>query len=206
MNTLTSHIGRMAAAITLVTAAILNPVHAAPGAHGPNGEHLDSKETAQTGRQQVPTFEAKSELFEMVGRFNGGELSLLIDRYETNEPVLEAAVDVESGAVKAAAKFHADLGDYAIDDQAFLKALGAPGEHPLIITVVAGQDSDLLDGVLHVGGQDLAHDDNGHDHGPMPWGRWALIALAFLGFALLARGLNSSHAAKKTNELKGDAA
>lgn len=206
MNTLTSYIGRMAAAITLVAAAILNPVHAAPGAHGPNGEHLDSKETAQAGGQQVPTFEAKSELFEMVGRLSGGELSLLIDRYETNEPVLEAAVEVASGAVTAAAKFHADLGDYAIDDEAFLKALGAPGEHPLVITVVAGQDSDLLDGVLHVGTKELAHDDHGHDHGPMPWGRWALIALAFLGFALLARALNSSHAAKKTNELKSEVA
>lgn len=206
MNTLTSHTSRMAAAITLLAAAILSPVHASPGAHGPSGEHLDSKETTQAGGQQVPAFEAKSELFEMVGRLSAGELSLLIDRYETNEPVLEAAVEVESGAVKAVAKFHADLGDYAIDDEAFLKALGTPGTHPLIITVVAGQDSDLLDGVLHVGGQDLANDDHGHEHGPMPWGRWALIALAFLGFALLARWSSSPRTAKKTNELKGDAA
>lgn len=196
MNTPTPRIARTAA-LALLAAAFFCPVQAGPGAHGPNGEHLDTEATAQTDVQQMPSFEAKSELFEMVGRLGTGELSLLIDRYETNEPVLEASVEVESGALKAAAKFHADLGDYAIDDKAFLKALAAPGAHPLVITVVAGPESDLLDGVLQVGNPGASHDeqDHGHEHGSMPWGRWALIALVFLVCALLARWLGASRAA-----------
>lgn len=56
------------------------------------------------------------------------------------------------GALKAAAKFHADMGDYAVDDEEMLKLLATSGEHPIIVTVLAGQDSDLLDGTLKVSG------------------------------------------------------
>lgn len=202
MNTLNAHICRALATLTLLVAGALSPTFAAPGAHGPNGEHLDSNTSAQPSGQQAPSFEAKSELFELVGRLSGGELSLLIDRYDTNAPVLGATVEVETGSLKATAKHHADLGDYAIDDEAFLKALGAPGEHGLVITVVAGEDSDLLDGVLRVSTQEASHGD----HGPMSWARWVLIALMLVGFALLARWWNISRADKKTNTSKGDAA
>ena len=41
------------------------------------------------------------------------ELSVTIDRYDSNEPVLGAAVEVESDGMRAAAQFHADHGDYA---------------------------------------------------------------------------------------------
>jgi hypothetical protein len=131
---------------------------AAPGAHGPNGEHLD--ENAQPGAVSVaPRMEAKSELFELVAILSGGELSILIDRYDTNEPVLAGKVEVEAGPLKTVAKFHADHGDYAVDDAAFLKALGQPGEHALVFTVIAGEQSDLLDGTLRVAAaQDHAHD------------------------------------------------
>jgi hypothetical protein len=92
--------------------------------------------------------EAKSELFELVARLEGGHLSILIDRYASNEPLLKAAVEVEAGALKAKASFHAEQGDYVVEDPALLKLLGTPGEHPLLITVVAGDEADLLEGVL----------------------------------------------------------
>lgn len=210
MNLSTPYVGRSVAALPLLAAVFVFQVQAAPGAHGPNGEHLDTNATAQVEGQQIPSFEAKSEVFEIVGRLSTGELSLLIDRYQTNEPVLDASVEVESGAVKGVAKFHPDLGDYAIDDEVFLKALAAPGAHPMVVTVVAGQESDLLDGVLQVGIQNATHDEHdqghGHDHGSIPWGRWALIALVFLGFALLARWLGAPRKAKKVKEQKGDVA
>jgi hypothetical protein len=83
----------------------LSPVWAGPGAHGPNGEHLDTP-LASSGpsADSAPRFEAQTELFEVVGRLQGGELSLLIDRFETNEPVLKAMVEVASGAVTAQAR------------------------------------------------------------------------------------------------------
>ena len=118
--------------------------------------------------------EANSDTFELVGTLVGGELSIFIDRFVTNEPLLQAQVEVESGALKAQAKFRAEIGDYKIDDPAMLQKLSTPGEHPLVITVIAGKDSDLLDAVLRVPAS-LAIDDH-HFH----WEWWALGALASL--------------------------
>ena len=146
---------------------------AGPGAHGPNGEHLDSPKT-NNPMQAGLRIEANSDIFELVGTLSGGELSIFIDRFVTNEPLLQAQVEVESGALKAQAKFRAEIGDYKIDDPAMLQKLSTPGEHPLVITVIAGKDSDLLDAVLRVPAT-LAADDH-HFH----WEWWALGALATL--------------------------
>jgi len=167
--------------------AMCGPASAGPGAHGPNGEHLDSPEQATAGVSQSPQLDAKSELFELVANLGGGELSLLIDRFATNEPVLNAAVEVESGKLKAKATFHADIGDYVVDDPAMLKLLAAPGEHALVITVIAGEESDLLDGVLRVGARS-AEDTHAHEHGPgvSAWLLWAAgAAIAAIALALL---------------------
>lgn len=174
--------------------AVAMPVTApaAPGAHGPDGEHLDGP--AQRGSAGTsPRLEAKSELFELVARLSGGELSILIDRYETNEPVLGATVEVESGALKARATFHADHGDYAISEPALLAALARPGQHALVFTVMAGQDADLLDGTLVVaapaGPAQLAR-GHGHGHFELPraasWGAGLFIAAA-LAFVVWRR-------------------
>jgi hypothetical protein len=143
---------------------------AAPGAHGPNGEHLDAPAQAGANSGSTTSFEARSEEFELVGRLQGGELSILINRFATNEPVLNATVEVETANLKAPAKFHADMGDYAIDDANMLKALAVPGDHSVVVTVLAGSDSDLLDGTLTApggtsDGHGHSHDDD-HAHGP----------------------------------------
>jgi hypothetical protein len=160
---------------------------AAPGAHGPNGEHLDAPAQAIAGRSGAPRMEASSETFELVGHLRADEFSMLINRFETSEPVLEAQVDVEVDGVKAAAKFHSDMGDYAVDDAAFLKALRAPGEHALVVTVIAGADSDLLDGTLKNDGAAAGSGEGAHGHShDDEHGRLAtpiLLALLFLGGA-----------------------
>lgn len=166
---------------------------AAPGAHGPGGEHLDSGHSPAGSGQGAPRIEASSEAFELVARLHGDALSILVDRYETNEPVLGARVEATLGELKATAKFRADHGDYAVDDPAFLKVLAAPGEHALVFTIVAGQDSDLLDGTLVVA--PLAA-DHGHSHR----GEWLLIGLGALGllgisFYLVRRRFRTRHAA-----------
>jgi hypothetical protein len=156
-------------------------IWAGPGAHGPNGEHLDAPTTDLANLMQASLqIEAKSDLFELVATLTGSELSIFIDRFATNEPVLQAQVEVESGALKAKAKFHADMGDYVIDDQAMLKKLSSPGEHPLVITVLAGKDSDLLDAVLRVPASSVVHDHGIH------WAWWALGALAALALLGIA--------------------
>lgn len=176
-------ISRLVSTGLTVSLLALMPVitWAGPGAHGPNGEHLDSPTMGNANATRASLqIEARSDLFELVATLTGGELSILIDRFATNEPVLRAQVEVESGGLKAQAKFHEDIGDYAIDDPAMLKKLSSPGEHPLVITVLAGEDSDLLDGVLRV--PTFPAD---HEHG-IHWAWWvlgALIIFALLGIA-----------------------
>ncbi|MBC7942538.1 MAG: hypothetical protein H7Z19_22770 [Chitinophagaceae bacterium] len=168
---------------------------AAPGAHGPNGEHLDGP-TSMRAASALPRVEAQSEAFELVATLYGSALSVLIDRFETNEPVLNAQLEVETGGVKAKATFHADQGDYAIDDPKLLALLRTPGEHGLVFTLVAGKDSDLLDGTLVTAGggaaalaakNDHGHahstDDHGHGHGD------ELERAAWIGAGVAALGL-----------------
>lgn len=158
-------------------ALALGPAQASPGAHGPNGEHLDAPLGA-SGSGSVPLVETFSEDFELVGQLSGGELSVMIDRYQTNEPVEKAQLEVQYKDIKAKATFHADMGDYAIDDARLLKALAVPGKHALLFTLVAGEESDLLEGTLVV--PEAHHDDA--EHGGA-W-KWALGAV-LLGAALL---------------------
>jgi len=167
------------------------PTHAAPGAHGPNGEHLDAPAQGSSGSGNAPRFEAKTETFEMVGKLQGGELSILINRFETNEPVLEATVELETGNVKAKAPFHSDLGDYSVDDKAFLDAISKPGQHSLVIMVVAGQDSDLLEATLSVAA-DTAQTPHDHPHAwwesrSALYGALCLAAVVLVAAMLLRR-------------------
>lgn len=142
---------------------------AAPGAHGPNGEHLDAP-TAMRAASALPRVEAQSENFELVAELRAGELVIVVDRYDSNEPVLGAKLDVERGDLKAAATFRAEQGVYAVTDATMLKALAAPGEHGLVFTLLANKDSDLLDGTMVTAGGGGsaaagAKDDHGHAHG-----------------------------------------
>lgn len=169
------------AAVAALALAVL-PALAGPGAHGPGGEHLDAPVTAAAAAGSQPRVEASSDLFELVGQLYAGELSLLIDRFETNEPVLDAQVEVESGGLKAIAKFHADHGDYAVDDARLLALLRQPGEHALVFTIVKGQESDLLDGTLSPAAATALVDE--HDIGLGAGGRLALV----IGAVALAAG------------------
>ena len=164
-------IGAVLAASLLAVMPVL--AWAGPGAHGPNGEHLDAPKT-NNSMQAGLRIEANSDVFELVGTLAGGELSIFIDRFVTNEPLLQAQVEVESGALKAQAKFRVEIGDYKIDDPAMLQKLSMPGEHPIVITVIAGKDSDLLDAVLRVPASLAVADHHFH------WEWWALGALATL--------------------------
>jgi hypothetical protein len=185
----------MAAALSTLLLVATSSSMAAPGAHGPNGEHLDGPTTMRAA-SALPRVEAQSEAFELVAELRPTELAIVVDRYETNEPVLGAKLEVESGSLKAVAAFRAEQGDYAVTDAAMLKALAAPGEHGLVFTLVAGKDSDLLDGTLvgSAGGvvTAAAKDDHGHAHGGDDHGHGhdhELERAAWIGAGVAALGL-----------------
>ena len=135
--------------LVVLTLAAISPLPglAAPGAHGPNGEHLDQQDVVAVGAAR-PRVEAKSESFELVANLEAGLLVILVDRYATNAPVLDAQLEVEVGSHKAVATFRPDSGDYVTTDPALIEAIASPGEHALLFTLVTGEDADLLDGTL----------------------------------------------------------
>jgi len=183
-----------AGAMTLLLANA--PALAAPGAHGPNGEHLDAPATLRA-TAALPRIEAHTEAFELVAELRASELAIVVDRYESNEPVLGAKLEVESGPLKAVAEFRADQGDYVVTDAAMLKALAAPGEHGLVFTLVAGKDSDLLDGRLVSaaagGAAAAARSDHGHAHGSDDHGHdHELERAAWIGAGVATLGLTGA--------------
>jgi hypothetical protein len=121
---------------------------ASPGAHGPNGEHLDGP-VAMASAAEL-RFETHSELFEIVGRLEPAALVFYVSRYESNQPVLDAKLEVELGALKAMAAYLAADGTYQVTDKALLAELSKAGRHAMVLTLLAGSESDLLDATLTI--------------------------------------------------------
>ncbi|MBB2917667.1 hypothetical protein [Cupriavidus alkaliphilus] len=166
--------------VLFLTLAIALPAaHAGPGAHGPNGEHLDAPADTGAAAHAQPSIEANTEAFELVGTLATEELSVMVDRYVTNEPVLDGTLEVEFNGIKAQGKLHADAGDYAFTDEKLLQALRRPGQHALVFTLVTGNESDLIEGTLNVAADE-------HEHGIAWWqARWPWLVLLA---ALVAAG------------------
>jgi cobalt-zinc-cadmium efflux system membrane fusion protein len=159
-------------ALAIMLVAAPPPVSASPGAHGPNGEHLDTPAGAALA-ESSPRVEAHSEAFELVARLVDGRLSMMIDRYETNEPVLAATVEVENDSRSASARFVPEDGSYVVDDAGMIEAISQPGQHSLVFTLVAGDETDLLDGTLAV-------DDDTHVHAAVGGRNQAIAAVLAL--------------------------
>ncbi len=111
--------------------------------------HEHSETPASASAQ--PRFETRSDIFELVGRLDGHALRLHIDRYATNEPVAKANIELASGNWKASAKPQPD-GSFLAD----AGALAQVGKYPLVISVTAGAESDLLDATLDVAGHEAS--------------------------------------------------
>ena len=123
--------------------------------------------------------EAHSDLFELVGVVDKGEMTVYVDRYATNEPVIDAKIEFEAGDVKGVAQPRPD-GTYLVK----FDALSKPGQVPLSFTVTAGADTDLLAGELALGEPHEEHEVAGR-----PWLQWMAYAAIVLATLLLAAAL-----------------
>jgi hypothetical protein len=146
-------------------------------AAGPGHDHGSAP--AVTGGKASPRFEARSDLFEVVGVLGNGELSITVDRYASNAPLLGARVELESGPVKALGQFHADHGDYSFVSAPFEK----PGSYPIVLTISAADDIEMLAGNLLV--PDAAAADTGHAHSHVSWQAGAALGALAMAFAAL---------------------
>lgn len=93
----------------------------------------------------APRAEAQTELFELVATPGNGQLTIFVDRFASNAPVTGAKVEVESGSWKAVAQA-AGNGSYRVNAPQFAR----PGSYPLLFTVEAGTDTDLIETTLVV--------------------------------------------------------
>lgn len=174
----------VAATALLVTFAVAGDGH----------DHGEAKPT--TAAAALPRFTAQSDLFEAVGILGKDELVVYIDRAASNEPVVNATVELESSGIKLVGTFEAKLGEYHFDAKPFAKT----GEYPITLTVKAGADSDLLAADLDVHDAGAAASTAGasaQTHGwkrAAQWGGGGLVVALLLFFGvrrLIANRRNS---------------
>jgi hypothetical protein len=119
---------------------------------GPGHDHGDVQIAAATG-PATPKFSTHSDLFEVVGIVDGPHLDVYIDRFVDNAPVADAKVEIESGKIKLVGKYLKEEGTYEFEAAAFKNT----GTYPIVLTVSAGKDTDILTSALVVGQIDAAH-------------------------------------------------
>lgn len=121
-------------------------------AHG-DEEHAGA---APVPSQSVaPRALASTEEFEMVAVLDAKKMSIYLDRFASNEPVLKAKVEVEGAGVKAYAK-ETSPGVYEIE-----LPLLKPGKYPLTMTLEAGDVNDLLSTSLDIESPAVSAQHNG---------------------------------------------
>ncbi|VTZ50661.1 Multidrug efflux pump subunit AcrA (Membrane-fusion protein) [Methylocella tundrae] len=108
-------------------------------------EGHDHETAAPVASNNFPRAEAASSAFELVAIKQGAELETWLDRFETNEPVRDAIIDVETPAGPATA-VKAPNGSYRIP----AAWASAPGRYDLIFTVTDGGNVDVLTATLVV--------------------------------------------------------
>ncbi|WP_255249998.1 efflux RND transporter periplasmic adaptor subunit [Polaromonas sp. AET17H-212] len=160
-----AHIQKVLAAIFFIAFNFFATAWAA-GDHG-------AEAPATAGAVTSPRISSHSDLFELVGVVENGEMKIYLDRYTSNEPVTDAKIEVEAGAAKGTAAPQQD-GSYSFKHE----LLGQPGTLAVSFVIAAGKDTDLLAGDLVITDP---HAEDDHAGVKRPWLRWA----AYAGAALL---------------------
>jgi len=160
-------------------------------AHGDEPHDGDAHGSPTPTAESAPRAQAQAQTdaFELVAVLTPAgtgpaQLTLYLDRFDTNAPVTRATVEVESGPFKAVAKA-VEPGVYTVPGQAFAEA----GRHPLTISVQAGDDADLLEATLVTPGDLAASPPSavGRLFDLHAFGRWAALGvMAAVAWACLA--------------------
>lgn len=134
--------------------------------HGPEVS-VPVAATATSGER----LELKSPDVELLGILGDGKLTLYADRYATNEPILNAKIELESNGRKLQAQ--------AANDGSYTAAAGwlkQPGRHEIVVSVEADGLQDLLIGTLEVPGLKT----EAHARSWLDYAQWAAGGVAVL--------------------------
>lgn len=128
----------LGAAALLVVVAALMPTWRDPRPRSESRAAVPPGASAPDASSEDARFAAASDLFELVGALEGRRLTLWLDRFADNAPVVGATLELEIGETRVVAR--------AVDDryEADLPSPPAPGTLPVTVTVTAGKDMDLL--------------------------------------------------------------
>ncbi|MET0310486.1 MAG: hypothetical protein ABW051_00400 [Burkholderiaceae bacterium] len=143
-------------------------------AHAHDG-HDDGVAPAAAGAAS-PRVTAHSDLFELTGIAQNGQLTVYLDSYATNEPIANARIEFESGETRGTAAPQPD-GTYLIK----FDALARHEVVPFAFTVTAGQETDLLAGELDLSEAHAHEETAGRD-----WMKLAAYGAAGLLLCALA--------------------
>lgn len=131
---------------------------------------------------QGPRTEAQTDAFELVATLEQDRLVLHIDRFDTNEPVVGAQVEVDTGTVQAKAT-QSSPGVYWVAQG----TLGQPGKHPLTITIETEDTADLLTATLEVPTAPAPTTSGPISEPWMAWGLGGTLLLSGAGLLALRR-------------------
>lgn len=126
-------------------AAPLGLVLLATPAMGHEGHDHGPPSPPVAAQSLAPRVSAESRDFELVAVLETGRLTVYVDDHATGAPVENAALEVESGAFRAAG-VHTGQGVYRLD----AAPLATPGRHDLVFTVQTPTTADLLPATLEV--------------------------------------------------------
>jgi RND family efflux transporter MFP subunit len=139
-------------------------------AHGDDGGH-DQPAAHTDARPSGGRIASSGSVFELVAVAGGDRLTIYVDRVETNEPVVGAAIEISLDGQPGLKAASTGQGTY----EATAPWLSEPGPKPLVFTVMAGSEADLLNGVLNVADpsamleQDGASTPGGRLADPVTW-------------------------------------
>jgi hypothetical protein len=161
----------------LLSAVLL--IGTTPAAWAGEGHSHEEGPVAETGKA-LPSVTAVSKEYELVGRLKHDELSILIDRASSTEPVLASSLQVEGDGRRAKAPFDAGHGDYSVTDPEFLAWLHKPGHKTLTFTLTHAGGDEVMNGELDVHDEDLAEAGS-----PRSWKNYAAWVIGLIGGVIL---------------------
>jgi hypothetical protein len=112
---------------------------------------IDSGATHASNGPGQARLETNNRRLGLVARLHSKKLQIYVDHFATNEPLLNASVQVRLGKVQASGTFDPDKEEYEIADPTFLAALSEGGEHKLDFII---NDSDTLSGSMSIVGDE----------------------------------------------------
>lgn len=178
----------------LTAMALAAPTWPAWGHGDEDHSHDEPSPAAQAAPQSGPRASAQTESFEIVAALDKPTLTIYLDDFNTNTPIADAKVEVQSGAFQATATMQSP-GVYTLA----AAALAQPAQHPLTISVETADTADLLSLTLDTR---EAHANDGNAPDDHAGSRWPASWLWGLGVAvaLLAAGLIAASARKRRSK------